>query len=184
MMVRWYDGMSVMFQMSSNVKSSPTHENKSAYSNVDSVLQDFIVTWNYIYTGTPLALKKKVNESNFRSGLATRLTCIPLPSTNFEMLTREVSVDYESDERLKEWAYKLDRTKGELNLRKTIESFARLSEEFTAEDVMRCFSLHTIAAARTRANRFVKDGLAKKIDDSVKDGKRHATYKKTISLLF
>ena len=67
---------------------------------------------------------------------------------------------------------------------KTIESFARLSEEFTAEDVMRCFSLHTIAAARTRANRFVKDGLAKKIDDSVKDGTRHATYKKTISLLF
>ena len=287
--------MSVMFQMSSNVKSSPTHENKSAYSNVDSVLQDFIVTWNYIYTGTPLALKKKVNERNFGSGLATRLTCIPLPSTNFEMLTREVSVDYESDERLKEWAYKLDRTKGELSLRKiidalfdwterrmadaayneskademllkrcayhgvnfaapfiimrhwnelkkdgefwcgafgtdeidqrlaelivniqfacqkhyfgamaekyfddktrdaainrqhqqkTIESFARLSEEFTVEDVMRCFSLHTIAAARTRANRFVKDGLAKKIDDSVKDGKRHATYKKTISLLF
>jgi hypothetical protein len=77
--------------MSSNVKSSPTHENKSAYSNVDSVLQDFIVTWNYIYTGTPLALKKKVNERNFGSGLATRLTCIPLPSTNFEMLTRDRS---------------------------------------------------------------------------------------------
>jgi hypothetical protein len=77
-----------------------------------------------------------------------------------------------------------DATVNRQRQQKTIESFARLSEEFTAEDVMRCFSLHTIAAARTRANRFVKDGLAKKIDDSVKDGKRHATYKKTISLLF
>ena len=288
-------GGSWIDKISLELKAFHNEEDGQAYSNVDSVLQDFIVTWNYIYTGTPLALKKKVNERNFGSGLATRLTCIPLPSTNFEMLTREVSVDYESDERLKDWAYKLDKTKGELSLRKivdalyewterrmadaayneskademllkrcayhgvnfaapfiimrhwnelkkdgefwcgafgtdeidqrlaelivniqyacqkhyfgamaekyfddktrdaavnrqrqqkTIESFARLSEEFTAEDVMRCFSLHTIAAARTRANRFVKDGLAKKIDDSVKDGKRQATYKKTISLLF
>ena len=31
MMVRWYDGMSVMFQLSSNVKSSPPHENNSTF---------------------------------------------------------------------------------------------------------------------------------------------------------
>ena len=31
MMVRWYDGMSVMFQMSSNVKSSPPHDNNSTF---------------------------------------------------------------------------------------------------------------------------------------------------------
>ncbi len=84
-------------------------------------LQDFYVTWNFIYTGTPIALKKKVNEQNFGSGLATRLTCIPLPATNFEMMSREQNVDFESDERLKEWAEKLDRMKGELTVQKIVD---------------------------------------------------------------
>ena len=84
-------------------------------------MQNFIVTWNYIYTGTPLALRNKVNERNFGSGLATRLTVIPLPATNFEMMSRESHVDYKSDERLKEWAVKLDRMKGELTVQKIVD---------------------------------------------------------------
>ena len=115
-------GGSWIDKISLELKAFHNEEDGQAYSNVDSVMQDFIVTWNYIYTGTPLALKKKVNERNFGSGLATRLTCIPLPSTNFEMLTRETTVDYESDERLKEWAYKLDKTKGELSLQKIVDA--------------------------------------------------------------
>ncbi|MBE6289983.1 MAG: hypothetical protein E7100_07135 [Bacteroidaceae bacterium] len=126
-------GGSWIDKISLELKAFHNEEDGQAYSNVDSVLQDFIVTWNYIYTGTPLALKKKVNERNFGSGLATRLTCIPLPSTNFEMLTREVSVDYESDERLKEWAYKLDRTKGELSLRKIIDALFDWTERRMAD---------------------------------------------------
>ena len=74
-----------------------------------------------IYTGTPIALKKMVNEQNFGSGLATRLTCIPLPATNFEMMSRESFVDYESDERLKAWAEKLDKMKGELSVQKIVD---------------------------------------------------------------
>jgi hypothetical protein len=62
-----------------------------------------------------------VNEQNFGSGLATRLTCIPLPATNFEMMEREATVDFESDERLKAWAFKLDRTKGELSVQKLVD---------------------------------------------------------------
>ena len=62
-----------------------------------------------------------MNEQNFGSGLATRLTCIPLPATNFQMLNRERVVDLESDERLKEWAYKLDKTKGELSVQKLVD---------------------------------------------------------------
>ena len=76
--------------------------------------------WNYIYTGTPIALKKMVNEQNFGSGLATRLTCIPLPATNFEMMAEEETVDYQSDERLKAWAEKLDRMKGELSVKSLV----------------------------------------------------------------
>ena len=108
-------------KFSMELKAFHNEEDGQAYSNVDSILQDFIVTWNFIYTGTPIALKKKVNEQNFGSGLATRLTCIPLPSTNFEMLSRENQVDYDSDNRLKEWAEKLDKTKGELSVQKIVD---------------------------------------------------------------
>ncbi|MBE6290314.1 MAG: hypothetical protein E7100_08835 [Bacteroidaceae bacterium] len=283
-------GGSWIDKISLELKAFHNEEDGQAYSNVDSVLQDFIVTWNYIYTGTPLALKKKVNERNFGSGLATRLTCIPLPSTNFEMLTREVSVDYESDERLKEWAYKLDRTKGELSLRKiidalfdwterrmadaayneskademllkrcayhgvnfaapfiimrhwnelkkdgefwcgafgtdeidqrlaelivniqfacqkhyfgtmaekyfddktrdaavnrqrqqkTIDAFNRLPEEFTYEDVMRCFNLEKVNTARMRVFRFREDKLIEDVDGFVENGFKKARFRKT-----
>ena len=71
------------------LKAFHNEEDGQFYSNMDSVIENFIVTWNYVYTGTPLALKNKVNDRNFGSGLPTRLTCIPLPATNFQMLTRE-----------------------------------------------------------------------------------------------
>ena len=103
------------------LKAFHNEEDGQAYSNNDSILQNFFVIWNFIYTGTPLALKKKVNEQNFGSGLATRLTCIPLPATNFEMMARESSIDLESDERLKAWACRLDRMKGELTVRKLVD---------------------------------------------------------------
>ena len=103
------------------LKAFHNEEDGQAYSNVDSVFQEFYVIWNYIYTGTPIALKKMVNEQNFGSGLATRLTCIPLPATNFEMMSRETTVDYDSDNRLKEWAEKLDKMKGELTVQKIVD---------------------------------------------------------------
>ena len=114
-------GGSWIDKFSMELKAFHNEEDGQAYSNVDSILQDFIVTWNFIYTGTPIALKKKVNEQNFGSGLATRLTCIPLPATNFEMMDRESHVDYESDARLKLWAEKLDRMKGELTIQKIVD---------------------------------------------------------------
>ena len=114
-------GGSWIDKQSLELKAFHNEEDGQAYSNNDSVLQDFYVTWNFIYTGTPIALKKKVNEQNFGSGLATRLTCIPLPATNFEMMSRESTVDHESDRRLKEWAEKLDRMKGELSVQKIVD---------------------------------------------------------------
>jgi hypothetical protein len=288
-------GGSWIDKLSLELKAFHNEEDGQAYSNVDSVLQDFIVTWNYIYTGTPMALKKKVNERNFGSGLATRLTCIPLPSTNFEMLTREDHVDYESDERLKEWAMKLDRMKGELPMQKivdalfdwterrmadaayneskademllkrcayhgvnfaapfivmrhwdqlkkdgefwcgefetdeidwrlvelivniqyacqkhyfgamaemyfdnktkeasvnrqrkqkTIEAFNRLPEEFTIEDIMRCFNLDRDTSARSTAHRLIADNLAEKVSKFVEDGKTKALFCKKNNMIY
>ena len=114
-------GGSWIDKQSLELKAFHNEEDGQAYSNNDSILQDFYVTWNFICTGTPIALKRKVNEQNFGSGLATRLTCIPLPATNFEMMSRESIVDYDSDNRLKEWAEKPDRTKGELSVQKIVD---------------------------------------------------------------
>ena len=283
-------GGSWIDKMSMELKAFHNEEDGQAYSNIDSILQDFYVTWNYIYTGTPIALKKKVNEQNFGSGLATRLTCIPLPATDFEMMDRENHVDYESDARLKEWAERLDRTKGELSVQKivdelydwtarrmmdakendskademllkrcayhglnfsapfivmrhwdqlkkdgefwcgafetdetdwrlaelitniqfacqrhyfgamaeayfdnklkdssvnvkrrqkTFEAFARLPEEFTTDDIQRCFKLSSTGAARSRIKRLVDDHLAEKTGER-KDGNVYkATFRKT-----
>ena len=104
------------------LKAFHNEEDGQAYSNMDSIMQDFNVTWNYVYTGTPIALKKKVNEQNFGSGLATRLTCIPLPATHYEMMDLDEDTDEESDERLKEWAKKLDKTKGELSIKRIVRT--------------------------------------------------------------
>ena len=111
----WIDKMSL------ELKAFHNEEDGQAYSNMDSILQNFYVYWNFIYTGTPNALKKKITEQNFGSGLATRLTCVPLPATNFEMMSRESYVDMESDNRLKGWATLLDKTKGELSVQKIVD---------------------------------------------------------------
>ena len=283
-------GGSLIDKMSLELKAFHNEEDGQAYSNNDSILQDFNVYWNYVYTGTPIALKKKVNEQNFGSGLATRLTVIPLPATNFEMMSRESMVDYESDNRLKAWAEKLDRMKGELSVQKivdelydwtarrmmdaqendskademllkrcayhglnyaapfivmrhwdqmkkdgdywcgdfetddidwklaelivnmqfacqrhyfgamaeayfdnklkdasvnvqrkqkTFEGFARLSEVFTTDDVMRCFGLRNVSAAYMRISRLQKDHLIEKDEDYVEDGTTKSRYRKT-----
>ena len=283
-------GGSWIDKQSMELKAFHNEEDGQAYSNNDSILQDFFVTWNYIYTGTPIALKKKVNAQNFGSGLATRLTCIPLPATNFKMMTRENTVDYDSDNRLKEWAKKLDRTKGELSVqklvdelydwtarrmadaeendskademllkrcayhglnfsvpfivmrhwgdlhqegsfwcgafetdeidwrlaelivniqyacqryyfgamaeayfdnklkdasvnvqrrKKTYEGFDRLPDEFTVEDVIRCFKLNNNNAAYARLFRLQKDRLVEKAGEFVDNGTTKAKYKKT-----
>ncbi len=287
-------GGSWIDKQSLELKAFHNEEDGQAYSNNDSILQDFYVTWNFIYTGTPIALKKKVNEQNFGSGLATRLTCIPLPATNFEMMERESHVDYESDGRLKEWAFKLDRVKGELSVQKivdelydwtarrmedakeneskademllkrcayhglnfaapfivmrhwadihqdgdywcgtfetdatdwklaelitniqyacqrhyfgamaeayfdnklkdasvnvqrkqkTYEAFARLPEEFTMDDVQRCFALKNNAAARVRVLRLQKDHLVERVGEFVENGTTKSKFRKTSNML-
>ena len=283
-------GGSWIDKMTMELKAFHNEEDGQAYSNADSVMQDFNVFWNYIYTGTPSALKKKVNSQNFGTGLATRLTCIPLPKTNFKMMSRESTVDYESDQRLKEWAYKLDRMKGELSVQKivdelyewtarrmadaeenqseademllkrcayhglnfsapfivmrhwdkmqqdgaywcgefetdetdwklaelivniqyacqrhffgklaenyfidenneanvnfrrhqkTFEGFERLPEEFTVEDVMRCFKINNEGYARVRVKRLIDDHLVEKVGEIKVEGKLKSRYCKT-----
>ena len=111
-------GSSWIDKQSMELKAFHNEKDGQMYQNSDSPVDEFRVTWNYIYTGTPIALKKKVNERNFGSGLSTRLAVIPMPKTNFEMISFEEqrSIDWERLERMKMWAYKLDSRAGELPL--------------------------------------------------------------------
>ena len=121
------------------LKAFHNEKDGQMYQNADSPVDQFNVTWNYIYTGTPIALKKKVNEKNFGSGLSTRLTIIPMPETNFEMIDFEDlnDIDYDRLERMKDWAYKLDKRAGELpmweNVRKLYD-WIKTRMEDCAED--------------------------------------------------
>ena len=66
------------------------HNEEDGECFVNSLLQPaFNVYWNYVYTGTPMALETKVNQRNIGTGLATRLAAIPMPSTHFRMMKRE-----------------------------------------------------------------------------------------------
>ena len=100
------------------LKAFHNEKDGQMYQNSDSPVDMFHVTWNYIYTGTPIALKKKVNEKNFGSGLSTRLTVIPMPKTRYEMIDFEenATIDFDRLERMRDWAYKLDKRAGELPL--------------------------------------------------------------------
>ena len=118
------------------LKAFHNEEDGQMYQNQDSPVDKFDVTWNYIYTGTPIALKKKVNERNFGSGLSTRLAVIPMPKTNFEMIAFEdkADIDWERLERMKGWAYKLDRRYGELPLWELVKK----SYDWTANRMADC----------------------------------------------
>ena len=72
----------------------------------------FNVFWNFIYTGTPYALSRKVNQRNFGTGMSTRLAVIPMPDKGVAERHQEVNTN--ANETLKTWAYRLDRVEGEI----------------------------------------------------------------------
>jgi hypothetical protein len=62
---------------------------------------------------------------------------------------------------------------------KTVEAFNRLPEEFTSEDVMRCFGLDKPSTSRTRICRLMSDHLVEKIGEYKENGKMRKKYRKT-----
>lgn len=101
------------------------------YKNVESISGPFNVYWNYVYTGTPLALNKKVNERNFGTGLFGRLGCIPYAADYFETAEERVRTKEEDkrDETLRSWGALLDKVQGELPLKPVVHA----THEFVKE---------------------------------------------------
>ena len=94
------------------LKAFHNEEDGQMYANQESVTGMFNVFWNFIYTGTPYALHRKVNQRNFGTGMSTRLAVIPLPDKG--LAKRNQVVDSNANETLKTWAYRLDRVEGEI----------------------------------------------------------------------
>lgn len=62
------------------LKAFHNEEDGQMYANQESVTGMFNVFWNFIYTGTPYALHRKVNQRNFGTGMSTRLAVILYPT--------------------------------------------------------------------------------------------------------
>ena len=66
---------------------------------------------------------------------------------------------------------------------RTIEAFNRLPEEFTVEDVVRCFQIKCESGARVKIKRLLDDHLVEKVRE-IQVGKTHkAIYRKTDCLM-
>ena len=61
---------------------------------------------------------------------------------------------------------------------KTIDAFNRLPEDFTVEDVMRCFDIVLESSARTKIARLIADNLAVKANKIVENGRAKVLYHK------
>lgn len=81
-----------------------------------SIVGEWPVHYNVVYTGTKSALDKQLNLSTYATGLNGRITAVPMGDSNFEMMENRdyTEADRQRDAELKEWAYKLDSTKGEI----------------------------------------------------------------------
>ena len=94
------------------LKAFHNEQEGQMYANQESLTGMFNIYWNFIYTGTPYALHRKVNQRNFGTGLSTRLAVIPLPDKG--LASRHQQVDPDANETLRTWAYRLDRVEGEM----------------------------------------------------------------------
>ena len=94
------------------LKAFHNEQEGQMYANQESYTGMFNIFWNFIYTGTPYALHRKVNQRNFGTGMATRLAVIPLPDKG--TAKRHQQVDPNANETIHTWAYRLDRVEGEL----------------------------------------------------------------------
>lgn len=109
-------------------------EDNQQYKNVESISGPFNVYWNFVYTGTPIALARKVNERNFGTGLFSRLGCLPMGSDYFEEAAERVITKAEEtrNKTLRDWAYILDKVQGELPIKPLVHDTNKFVNEIKA----------------------------------------------------
>ncbi len=91
---------------------------------------EYDVHANFMYSGTDFAINKQVNINNYATGLVTRIAAIPMGESNFEMMqNREYTeADAENDKCLRDIAYDLDSTKGEIPVKEISNALHKWTE--------------------------------------------------------
>lgn len=81
-----------------------------------SMVGEYDVHFNAVYSGTPDAIRKQTTKENFAKGRLFRITAVPLADSNFQTRKRHKydDKDRENAAALLEWAYKFDACKGEI----------------------------------------------------------------------
>ena len=81
-----------------------------------SMVGEYDVHFNAVYSGTPDALRKQTTKENYVKGRLFRITAVPSGDSNFQPRKRRKydDKDRENDAALLEWAYKFDACKGEI----------------------------------------------------------------------
>ena len=104
------------------------------YANNDSVNDLIQVFWNQVITGTPVSLAKKFNMLNINDGFCTRVAITKMWPTKYRMMARgSVTVNHETEARLKEWGYRFDTMKGELKVQRLVDYCYDLCAEYAEE---------------------------------------------------
>ena len=82
----------------------------------NSMIGEYDVHFNAVYSGTPDALRKQTTKENFVKGRLFRITAVPLADSEFKVRKRHKydDKDRENEAALLEWAYKFDACKGEI----------------------------------------------------------------------
>ena len=88
----------------------------SLLKTASSPVGEFRIHFNAVYTGTFDAFEKIATESTYSSGLASRFGCVLMGPSNYEMMeyVEPTEEDMRVEQQIREWAYRLDATKGEI----------------------------------------------------------------------
>ena len=81
-----------------------------------SMVGEYDVHYSALFSGTPSAISRQITPTTFAKGLPQRLGIVPMGDSNFEMIENHEydETDRQRDEKLREWSYRLDATKGEI----------------------------------------------------------------------
>ncbi len=106
------------------LKAFHNEEISQQFKNNDSITGFFNVYWNFIYTGTPGALYRKINKRNYGNGLSTRMCVVPLGSGMFDFSGYNSTLEAARKDSgtLAMWAYRLDEAQGELPLKDVVRA--------------------------------------------------------------
>ena len=97
------------------------------YANGDSINDILPVFWNIVTTGTSVSLHKKFTLRNINDGLCSRVAIFQMERANFQMVKKKV-VDWNTNEALKGWGFKLEQLKGELPIERLTDHVYNLCE--------------------------------------------------------